>query len=166
VVADLEAELGRSRRAALLQFARARPREVVELDSLQPVQPAGGRAGERDQQLGLPGRDRSVEGLRRVAGQRAHQESPGALVGDDRHGRPPAVGLVQPGEHLRSRLEPLEAGQQVADQLADARIRRHAPVLAPPVEPAPRQALDGLVEVLVEGEVEDELAALARVLVS
>ena len=45
-------------------------------------------------------------------------------------------------------------------------VRRHAPVLAAPVEPALRQPLDGLVEVLVEREVEDQLAPLARILVA
>jgi hypothetical protein len=37
-------------------------------------------------------------------------------------------------------------------------------MLAAPVEPAPRQLLDGLVQVLVEGEIEDDLR-LARVVV-
>src|SRR6185436_11273810 len=48
------------------------------------------------------------------------------------------------------------------DRLRDARPCGHAPLLAPPVEPATGQLLDRLVQLLVEAEVEDQLR-LARV---
>src|SRR6185295_12086399 len=55
-----------------------------------------------------------------------------------------------------------ELREQLLDRLGDPRTSGHAPVLASPVEPAAGQLLDGLVQVLVEPKVEDELG-LARI---
>ena len=166
VIADLEAQLGRRRRVALLELTRAGERQVVEVDTLETSQPARRGRVERQQQLRLAGRGGAVELGRRLAGERAHQERAGALVGDDGHGRAPALGLVEPGNHLGRGLDVREAREQLRDELAHPRVRRDAPVLAAPVEPALRQPLDRLVEVLVEREVEYELAALAGILVA
>ena len=85
------------------------------------------------------------------------RNAPGALVGDHRHGRPPALGVVEPGQHLRAWARGPGSARAAARRLRHARVGGHAPVLAAPVEPALRQPLDGLVQVLVEREVEDEL---------
>src|SRR3954447_8814465 len=76
----------------------------------------------------------------------------------------PLVRLAQPVEHLGARLELGEAGQHVLHALRQAGVGRDAPVLAPPVEPAAGQLLDGLVDLVVDREAEDELT-LAGVVV-
>ena len=144
--------------------ARARtPREVVEPQALELLHQIRGSDAEREQRRGP--RPRSVRPLqlgRRLALERADEEAPApSRATTDAEGAP-AVRVAQPGQHLRARHEVREVRQQGLHRLRHARVRGHAPVLAAPVEPAPRQLLDGLVQLLVKREVEDELR-LSRV---
>ena len=166
MVAYLEAQLGGGGGQPGIELARARAREVIQVDPFEAGQPPRAGAAERQQELALARGQGALQGVGRVSGERAHQERPGALVRDHGDGRAPAVGLVQPLEHLRRGLEVREAAEQLGHELADAGVRRDAPVLATPVEPALGQPLDGLVELLVEREVEDQLRSLARILVA
>ncbi len=162
VVADLEAQLRRRRLAAGLDLARAEAGQVVELGALE--------AAQHDRRVALEGQHHAVlahhggalELGRRIARQRAQDERAGALVGHDRDHRAPAPGVVEPGQHLGIGLQLGEAPEQRLHRLGQAGVGRHAPVPAAPVEPAPRQLLDGLVELVVVGEVEDQLG-LARI---
>ena len=95
--------------------------------------------------------------LGRVARDGVQHERARALVGAHEHERPPAIRVAQPVEHLGRGLEPGEALEHLGHLLGEARIGGHAPVLAPPVEPAARQPAHGLVQLLVERELEDDL---------
>ena len=62
-------------------------------------------------------------------------------------------------------VELREAGEDGGDRRAVARVGRHAPVLAVPVEPAPGDLLHRVVELLVDGKREHELR-VARALLA
>ena len=157
VLAELDRELRGRRRLAVPERAGACRGEVVEPEALELLDQRGAVLAERQQHAAVRGVDAGLELLGRLALERAHEEVPLPLAGDDRADRAPAVRVAHPGEHVGARHEVGELRQQLLDQLRHARVRGHAPVLAAPVEPASRELLDGLVQVLVEGEVEDQL---------
>ena len=166
VVADLQAQLGRSGLLAGLELARARAREVVEVDALETRQPAGGRRVERHQRLGLPGGQRALERGGRVARERAHQEGALALVGDHRHGGPPAVRLLSQASTsgAASRFGKRPSSSVTSFAMRASAGTRHC--LRRQSNQRRGSSLDRLVQILVEAEVEDQLGALARILVA
>jgi hypothetical protein len=164
VLPDLDRHLGRGRCAAGTQRASAREREVVEPKALEVLDELGALVAEREQHAAIAGVVPLLELLRALALKRADQEVPAPVTRDDRAHRTPAIRVAQPGEHLRAGHEVREPREESLDGLGHARVRGNAPVLAPPVEPAPRKLLDGLVQVLVKRKGEDQLG-LARVVV-
>ena len=161
VVADLERELGRRAASAASSSSRALAR--ARSSSARPRCPATAarEAGaERDHEPALADRPRSRAArlLGRLARDGAQHERPGARRGRPRT-RAPAS---DPSRSARRapRAWARAAGSaraRSATSFAEARIGGHAPVLAPPVEPAPGQPADRLVQLLVEREVEDDL---------
>ena len=104
VIADLEAQLGRRRRAALLELTRAgrapgrrggRPRDVRSAC-------AAGESNGSSSFASPAGVAPASSGGGSPASVRI-RNAPGALVGDDGHGRSPALGLVEPGNDLGRR---------------------------------------------------------------
>ena len=162
VLAELERHLGGRRRLSGAQRARARDCQVVEPEALELLEQRRVLLAEREQHAPVARVDSRGELGGLVALKRADEEMAATVARHDRADGPPAVRVAQPGQHVRARHEVGEAREQRLDRLRHARVRGHAPVLAAPVEPAPRQLLDRLVQVLVEGKVEDQLG-LARV---
>ena len=159
VVADLERQLGCVGRLAERQLARARTREVVQLRALDVRDPPRGGAVERDHEPPLA-----------TADARARDISSGGSPEMVWSTNAPAPSWAPTNTSARQRseslsqsstsgggLEPREALEHLGHLLGEARIGRHAPVLAPPVEPAAGQQTHGLVQLLVERELEDDL---------
>ena len=168
VVADLEAQLGGRGRQARLQLARARAREVVEVDALEARQPARARRC-RTAAAACPRRPGSAPS-RAAGGSPASvriRNAPAPSCATTVTAARQRSDSLSQREHLGRR--PRARGKRPSSSATSLPMRAsagHAPVLAAPVEPALRQPLDGLVEVLVEREVEDQLRALARILVA
>jgi hypothetical protein len=162
VLSDLNRHLGGRRRLAQAQRARAGEGQVVEPQAVELLEERRVLLAEREQHAAIARIGARLELLGGVALKRPDEEVAATVARHDGAHGAPAVGVAQPGEHLRARHEVRELSEQRLDGLRHARVRGHAPVLAAPVEPAPRKLLDGLVQVLVEREVEDELG-LARV---
>jgi hypothetical protein len=157
VLAHLERQLRGRRLPAVAQLARAQAREIVEPQALELLHELRALLGEGQEHPALAGLGRALELGGRLALKGPHEEVASSVAGHYGADRPPAIRVAQPRQHLRARDEVREATQQRLDVLGHARVRGHSPVLAAPVEPAARQLLDGLVQLLVKGEIEDDL---------
>ena len=164
VLAHLERQLRRGRHPAVAQLARAHPRQVVEPQPVELLHELGALLVEGQQQAALPRLRGGLELRRRVALKRPDEEVPASIASHDRADRAPAIRVAQPGEDLGARYEVGEATEERLDLLRDTGVRGHSPVLPAPVEPAPGQLLDGLVQLLVKGEIEDNLGLTGIVL--
>ncbi len=137
---------------------RLEMRELRSLDALEPGEELDALAVEREREQVLPHGGPMRQLIGQVALKRANDERAGSVVPPvGGHHRPPAGGVAQPVEHLAARHEVGEANEHFLDRLGGARAGGNTPVLSPPVEPAPRELLDGLVELVVDREAEHDL---------
>ena len=153
VLADLERHLGGAAACSPSWSRRAHARgEVVEAQAVELAAAASAFSALNGNRVRpSPASRAAVELVRAVALERAHEE-----VARGPRGRRPCTTARQRSESL-SQASTSGLGTRSGNcasssstGLATRGSRGHAPVLAPPVEPAPGQLLDRLVQVLVE----------------